>query len=72
VSTTATMRRVVLVDATMASVHLRLTYDIEVSAARIRQWGQRGLLTRRGEGPMHYDLREVIALAQLRGLLNPQ
>lgn len=68
---TAPQRRI-YVDASMASVHLLWTYDVQVSAATIRSWGNRGLVSRRPRGDYRYDLQEVIDFARGRGLIDSQ
>ncbi len=60
----------VYVDAAMASVHLVMAYGARVTPQQIRQWGTRGLVSRRPCGRFRYDLEEVEAYAMERGLLN--
>lgn len=57
-----------LVDATVAALHLRLTYGCELAPATIRSWAKRGHITRHGAGRRgaHFDLNEVDSYAKRR------
>ena len=61
-------RRLRLVDATVAALHLRLAYGCELAPATIRSWAKRGHITRHGSGRWgaHFDLNEVDSYAQRR------
>ena len=59
------------VDATVAALHLQLTYGAEIQPATIRQWGRRGHVTRRRQGLARYNLHDVVAHATTRGLISP-
>ena len=51
------------VTSDMAAHWLQSTYHVEITAAAIRKWAERGHLRRR------YDLWEVVEVAQARGLI---
>jgi hypothetical protein len=47
----------------MAAYWLQSTYHVEITAATIRKWAERGHLRRR------YDLYEVVEVARERGVI---
>jgi hypothetical protein len=58
--------RPVLVDATMAVIHLRRAHHIRLTPATIRQWAARGHIHSHGFGRLRYDLREIVEHALRR------
>lgn len=56
----------------MASVHLLWAYNVQVTAATIRQWGKRYEGLRRDHGKYRYDLDAVVRRARELGLLGDQ
>lgn len=65
----AVAQRTILVDATMASVHLRRAYGAQVPPATIRQWAARKVIVRHGFGQYRFDLGEIERVAHERGLI---
>lgn len=63
-------RRIVRVDSQMASVHLVMAYGALIPAGTIRQWANRGHITRAARGEFRYDLEEIVGYAYARGLLD--
>lgn len=56
-------RTPVWVTSDMAAYWLRTTYHVEITAAAVRKWAERGYLRRR------YDLWEVVEVARERGVI---
>jgi hypothetical protein len=49
------------VDATVAVLHIKQTYDLVFAPATVRSWANRGRIQRYGTGRsgVHFDLNEI-------------
>lgn len=73
--TEAPSRRLVLVSAVDAALHIERAYHVTIRPATIRQWAARcriGRHNKPGGKQTYIDLAEVVTYAASRGLIQPR